>query len=341
MRRRERGELVKLTSFLTIMALVTVYLFLVMGDVRSGDRTIYRATFVDVSGLKSGDEVRVASVAVGTIKSVDVRADSSVDVVFDVASDITLNTTTSATVTYKNLVGDRYLALDRKASSGPVLPAGGSIPTSRTGASLDLDTLLNGFKPLFVGLNPQRINELSLQLVNVLQGQEGAIRQLLSTVASVTSNIGDREQLVSQVVRNLNDVVGEVDTHSDGLDTLVTALSQLVGGLDAQDAQILDAASQISGFSKKAKGVLQKARADLTPTLTDLEKASRGLDAQQENLKGVLRQLPRHYETLGQSSSYGAFFNFFLCGVRVQLTDEATGLPIATPWINSDLARCK
>ena len=340
-RRQQRSELIKLTAFLSTMVLITVYLFLVMGDVRPGDRTVYRASFADVSGLKPGDQVRVASVAVGTVKTIEVNADSTVDVTFDVQREIPLNTATTATVTYKNLVGDRYLALDRKTADAPRLAAGGLIPASRTQASLDLDTLLNGFKPLFVGLNPQQINKLSLQLVDVLQGQTGAIRQLLVSVASVTSTIGDREELVSAVVKNLNTVVGEVDTHSDGLDTLVTGLSDLVKGLEKQDTQVLDAADQISGFSRQATDVLQRARGDLTPTLTNLEAASRGLNSQQSNLRAVLAQLPKHYATLSQTSSYGAFFNFFLCGVRVQLTDETTGQPIVTPWINSDLARCK
>ena len=215
------------------------------------------------------------------------------------------------------------------------------IPASRTQASLDLDTLLNGFKPLFVGLNPQQINKLSVQLVDVLQGQTGAVRQLLASVASVTSTIGDREKLVGQVVRNLNTVVGEVDSHRDGLDTLVTGLSDLVKGLEKQDTQVLDAANQIGDFSEQAADVLQRARGDLTPTLKNLEEVGRGLNQQEGNLRKVLDQLPKHYDTLSQTSSYGSFFNFFLCGVRLQVADDKNGAPIATPWINSDVARCK
>ena len=345
-RRTQRKELIKLTVFLAFSAVIGVYLFLVMGDVRPGDRTVYRATFADVSGLKPGDQVRVASVVAGTVKSVDVGADATVQVSFDVESDIALNSSTTATVKYKNLVGDRYLALDRPKATGPdsdntVLEAGALLPASQTKASLDLDTLLNGFKPLFVGLNPQQINNLSQQLVDVLQGQTGAIRTLLTTVGSVTSTIGDREQLVGQVVRNLNTVVGEVDTHRDDLDTLVTGLSDLVDGLEKQDTQVLDAAEQVSDFSHDASDLLTSARGDLTPTLKNLTAASQGLNNQQSTLRTVLAQLPKHYSEIAQTSSYGNFFNFFLCGVRVQLTDESTGLPIITPWVNSSLNRCQ
>jgi phospholipid/cholesterol/gamma-HCH transport system substrate-binding protein len=54
----------------------------------------------------------------------------------------------------------------------------------------------------------------------------------------------------------------------------------------------------------------------------------------------VLRQLPRHYRKLQNAGSYGNFFNFFLCGVRVQ-TDLAGGQQMVTPWIRSDEERCK
>ena len=71
-----------------------------------------------------------------------------------------------------------------------------------------------------------------------------------------------------------------------------------------------------------------RARGDLTPDLRALTEAARGLNLEKEELVAVLRQLPRHYRKLQNAGSYGNFFNFFLCGVRLQ-TDAAAGVPDA------------
>ena len=52
------------------------------------------------------------------------------------------------------------------------------------------------------------------------------------------------------------------------------------------------------------------------------------------NLQDVLTNLPKHYRAMQEVTSYGTFFNFFMCGVRIQ-TDLGT-----SPWIHSDAARC-
>jgi phospholipid/cholesterol/gamma-HCH transport system substrate-binding protein len=79
-------------------------------------------------------------------------------------------------VRYRNLIGDRILELDKGRRSAQPLAAGGTIAIAQTAPAVDLDALLNGFKPLFAGLDPSQINQLSGQLVEVLQGQTTAHR---------------------------------------------------------------------------------------------------------------------------------------------------------------------
>ena len=89
---------------------------------------------------------------------------------------------------YKNLIGDRYLELSGGSNGrGTTLQPGATIPASRTSPALDLDTLLNGFKPLFAGLDPKQINAVSSEIVQVFQGESGTIGTLLATVSSLTA----------------------------------------------------------------------------------------------------------------------------------------------------------
>jgi len=341
-KRRQRSDLIKFTSFLAIAAVFTVWVAAVTGEYRPGGRDDYRAVFDDVSGLAVGDEVRVAGVDVGKVTGIDVQPDSSVIVSFDVREGQRLTKGTHATIQYRNLIGDRVVQLtpgDAKGDGGQPLAAGGTLPAAQTASALDLDTLLNGFKPLFAGLSPTQVNELSGQLVQVLQGQQAAVATLVQHVASFTTTIGSREEVIGQVIRNLNSVLGTVDSRKETVGLLLDRLDTLLKGLDAQDTQVLDAAARIDRFATETAELAGRARGDLRTDLQGLAVSARGINRKSDVLEAVLQNLPSHYRAIQNTASYGNFFNFFLCGVRVE-----TGLgkaQVTTPWIYSDAPRCK
>ena len=62
--REGRATAIKLGIFTAVMALVLAGLVVVFSEYRSGDFENYNADFTDVSGLESGDKVRIAGVEV-------------------------------------------------------------------------------------------------------------------------------------------------------------------------------------------------------------------------------------------------------------------------------------
>lgn len=334
-RKRERADLVKFGAFLALAAAVTVWTAAVTGEYRPGERETYHAVFEDVSGLSVGDDVRIAGVDVGKVKDIDVQDDNSVLVSFDVRSEQKLTTATHAAVQYRNLTGDRVINLTRGNGRAAALDVGGTIPVNQTASALDLDTLLNGFRPLFAGLSPTEINQLSGQLVQVLQGQQSAVATLVNNVASFTTTIGAREELIGQVIGNLNSVLGTVDENSGELGELIDGLDALLTGLDEQDTQLLGAAAEIDRLGRQTSTLLAGARHDLRNDLAALFVAARGLNRNADTLEQVLAALPPHYRAMQNMASYGNFLNFFLCGVRLQ-TDLGT-----SPWYYSGAERCR
>ncbi|MEZ0580244.1 MCE family protein [Nocardioides sp. MH1] len=340
-KRKERGDLIKFTAFLTMAAVFTLWVAAVTGEIRPGDRETYHAVFDDVSGLAVGDEVRIAGVDVGKVREIDVQADNTVLVTFDVRKGQQLTTGTHANIQYRNLIGDRVIQLTRGDKGGDeVLTVGGTLPATQTASALDLDNLLNGFKPLFAGLSPTQINELSGQLIQVLQGQQSSVATLVNHVAAFTTTIGRREELIGEVIRNLNSVLGTVNDRKKTLGLLIDRLDALLTGLDKQDTQILDAAATIGTFADRTSTLVTRARGDLRADLQGLAVTARGVNKNADTLEAVLNKLPIHYDKLQNTASYGNFFNFFLCGVRIQtgLNNEQS---ILTPWVYSDAPRCK
>lgn len=336
LRRRERSDLLKFGIFLVVAGLFTYWVGVVTAAHRPGDRVTYDAVFANVSGLQEGDSVRIAGVDVGKVTGLTVQRDATVRVSFDVPRDQRLNASTEATVQYRNLIGDRIVQLSRPDPDARPIKAGDTIPISQTRPALDLDLLLNGFKPLFAGLAPAQINAFSGDLIKILQGQSSAISTLVERAASLTTTLGNRQDLIGQVIRNLNTVVGTLDDKRETIQELIDQFSRLLHGLEQQDAQILDAAAKTDRFAREAASVVQAGRGDLAADLTQLTRAANGINQEQATLQQVLQKLPNHYAAVQNTASYGNYFNFFLCGVRLQ-----TEASVTTPWIMSDAQRCQ
>lgn len=101
----ENGTLVKVGVFTTVMLLVAASLVVVFGEFRFAAGNTYHAIFENASRLKSGQDVRIAGVPVGTVKSIKLAEDNTVDVTFDVNKKYQLYTSTRALIRYENLVG--------------------------------------------------------------------------------------------------------------------------------------------------------------------------------------------------------------------------------------------
>ena len=243
------GPLVKFLIFVLVTVLATGLLIMTIAnnDLRSSNS--YTARFTDVTALNEGDEVRISGVKVGEIENIRVVDRRLAEVKFSVAQR-KLPKSVTATIKYRNLVGQRYLALEQ--GPGPVnqhLPAGGTIPLAQTKPALDLTTLLGGFKPLFQALSPKDVNQLSYEIIQVLQGEGGTVQSLLSHTSSLTSAIAAKDQVIGQVVNNLNGVLGTVNARDQQLSGLIVQLQQVVSGLSADRDSIGDAVGALDGLT--------------------------------------------------------------------------------------------
>ena len=102
---------------------------------------------------------------------------------------------TVASVTYQNIVGQRYLGLslgrEGKAGSRRQLPSGSVIPRERTEPSFDVTVLLNGFEPLFSVLNPHDADNLTKGVIASLQGDTSSLATLVSQTSTLTETSPD------------------------------------------------------------------------------------------------------------------------------------------------------
>jgi phospholipid/cholesterol/gamma-HCH transport system substrate-binding protein len=307
--------LIKSAIFIVVTVLATALLAVSISN-GSGGGHAYLAEFTDVTSLNKGDDVRMAGVRVGQVTSISITDHRIAKVRFTVDTDVKLASTVTAAIRYRNLVGQRYIALDQGVGAPDShLSTGATIGLDRTQPALDLTVLFNGFQPLFQALDPQQINQLSYEVIQVFQGEGSTIDDLISQTASLTSTVAGKDQVIGEVIDNLNSVLDTVNSHGDQLSTMVITLQQLVSGLSSDRSSIGSAISGISGLTNSVGSLLDQGRQPLQQDIASLGALSGNLASQSPALNQFLQNLPVKLNAIGKLASYGSWLNFYLCSV--------------------------
>ena len=345
---------IKLGVFTVISLLVTGLLVAIMGNIGFGSSTEYQAIFSSASSLEKGDDVRVAGVSVGEVKDVEHYERAHALVTFAIESDVPITTASRAEIRFLNLVGDRYLALEQGADANAGrLKEGGRLPIEQTSPALDLTTLFNGFKPLFQALQPDQVNELTMNIVQVLQGEGGTIQGLLEHTASLTNTLADRDQLIGEVVDNLGQTLETVDSRREQLSELVVELKGWMGDL-ARDRDVIgNSLNHISDLTVEVAGLLHEGRPLLKADIAKVRRLA-GMLNQPENRQEVIEifdRLPESMTDQTRTGTYGSWYQYYVCGVSAKFTlpAELGSLPIIKDLMNqlnsygmsSTAARCQ
>ncbi len=268
------------------------------------------------------------SVRSATIK---LNPDNTVDVAFDVDKRYQLYTSTRAVVRYENLVGDRYLEITAGPGELRKIPPGSTIPRDNTQPALDLDALLGGLRPVLKGLDGAKINEVSSAVMELLQGQGGALSNLLSTTSAFTQNLAARDQLIGDVINNLNTVLGTVDEKGAQFDATVDQLQKLLTGLAQGRDPIAGAIPPLASAENDLTDMLQQSRRPVQGVIENVRPFAQRFDERKADVNKVIEPLAENYLRLNALGAYGSFFNIFYCSTRLKINGPA-GSDILVPF---------
>lgn len=342
-------SLIKLGIFGAITLLMTAFLAFAIANTSGGGGKKFSAIFSDVTSLNKGDEIRIAGVRVGQVKKIEIVNQRQARVEFELSDRDWLPSTTTATIRFRNLVGQRYISLaEGQGRQGQKINAGATLPIDQTRPAVNLTTLFNGFKPLFQTLNADDVNKLSFQIIQVFQGEGGTVADLVRNTAGLTNKLADKDAVIGNVVNNLNGVLDTVNQHDKDLDSLIVNTQQLVTGLANDRGTVGSAVQSLAGLTDATAGLLEPTRPSIQGSVGALNGLAGELNNQNEKIDKVLKTLPIKLEKLSRIASQGSWFQYYLCGLDLQVgpgVSSTLNLPAALPTVNQPLytnaaARC-
>src|SRR3954447_26441921 len=126
------GSAWRFAIFAAVTVLATALLALTIANVDTQSTQPYSAVFTDAANVISGDEVRYAGVRVGTVSGVSLYHGTQAKVSFKLDDNVDLTSTTQLAIRYRNLIGQRYLAVVDGPTGGTPESSGYVVPLSRT-----------------------------------------------------------------------------------------------------------------------------------------------------------------------------------------------------------------
>ena len=312
-----RAPLIGLALFMVVASVLT---WLVYGSLRrdvAGKTASYSAVFTDVYGLREGDDVRMAGVRVGRVEKIDIDGKLA-KVSFIVQQEQRLFGNTVASVTYQNIVGQRYLGLSLgQEGTRNLLPPGSVIPPERTEPSFDVTALLDGYEPLFSLFNPHDADNLTKAVIQSLQGDTSSLATLVSQTSTLTDTFAGRDQALGDTITNLNKVVASLAAQNDNLDGVITQTGDMVSELDRRRPELVSSV-----------GSLARVLDRLSTSVVDVYPAARQfIDRQPGATRHILSvepqvaffadNIPLMMKGIIRAGNQGAYGNGYVCDVNL------------------------
>ena len=328
------APLVKMIVFAAVTITLTALLGLTIANSTLGPTSGYTARFADATGLNIGDDIRMSGVRIGQVTDISVAENKYADVRFDIEASRVLPRMVTATIKYRNMIGQRYVSLGLGAGdTNAVLRPGDTIPVSRTQPALNLTQLFNGFQPLFQALQPGDVNKLAGELIQVLQGEGGTIDSVLAHTASLASTVASKDQVIGQVIDNLNTVLTTVNDRTNEVSGLIDQLQQLATGLAQQRDSIGNAIGGLGELTTATAGLLSSVRPPLKDDIAALGDLAGTLADHGDTVDKFLAGLPHKVETINRVSSYGGWYNYYLCSMSGRIGVSDLGISVDLPLV--------
>ncbi|WP_433249951.1 MCE family protein [Actinomadura nitritigenes] len=284
----------KFVVFGIVTTLLTVYMaFRIVGtDLGSGLHL--RATFDDVSGLRSGDEVKVAGTRVGRVTSVKV-VDGRAVVGMKIRPSLRIPVDSSAVVRWKDLIGKREVYLET-GSSRTMLKDGQRL--TRTRSAADLGALINDLGPLVGGIDPDEINKILQSFATALDGNQDRIDRMSVNLAALLRTLGSRSDTIRQMIgdyRTVTDALAARDrqiTETIGnLTDLTRAFAQDRGALGTASTRLGDVATNLDKVLGGSAPQLGRVVQGTTDLMEITHRRMRDIDKMIKSLPAALQAL--------------------------------------------------
>ena len=276
-----------------------------------GDGPTYTADFTEAAGLRTGDDVSVAGVSVGSVSAVELE-DGHVRVEFRV-KDAWLGDQSRAAIRIQTLLGAKYLAITPVGTSA--LKTSDTIPLERTDAPFDVTSAFQQLASTVDEVDTDQLGQSFEVLSQAFADTPDTVRATLSGLTDLSRSISSRDAELGKLLANTRTVTSTVVDSNSQIQALITDGDTLLAELQARSQAITALFQGTVQLSQQLTGLVQDNQATLGPALASLSQVTTVLQDNQANLQKAVSLLGPYYSQLNDAVGNGRWLDTYICGL--------------------------
>jgi phospholipid/cholesterol/gamma-HCH transport system substrate-binding protein len=310
---------VKFAIFGAVCLALTLWLAFVIGNREFGDplnrdNFTLTAAFDDVTGLLVNDEVKIAGVEVGKVTGITTEAGRAV-VSFQVRNDYrdALPVDTSASIRWRNLIGQRFLYLVPGQASTMLEPDDevcGDESVCTNDSVADLGALFNRLGPIVSAIDEGQVNDFLETFTQALEGNTDRLGQTLADLGTLTEGLAGRDAAISSLLEDLNTVAGTLTARDQQIRTLLDNLVVLAQTFSDNTDVVDRSLAEFASFSTDLSTLLETNAAQIDAIIANLDSVvDTEVITRLEGLRGALDGLDEASRAVFNAGRNGEWLN--------------------------------
>ena len=309
---RERNPIV--VGLVSVAVLAVLMLFAFSLNRFTFLRGVYtiEADFADAAGLTPENEVRVAGLKVGKVRSVELasaggtssagaRVFDRVRVVMEISSGVKLGHLTEAEIKLKTILGSKFVDIVPRGNA-PYVRAGERIPLQRTRIPFELYEVTNRTVATVGELDAEALNDSLRELADLTEDPEGDLGRALRGLARASQGLADRDAELQELIRSGSRILEVLGSRSEALGRIFDSGAELLTALAERRDALARFVRGSDRLAAELSDLIRSTRSDLDPALRDLHEVL-------EVVRADLAPLERAVEILGPTArSFGRAF---------------------------------
>jgi phospholipid/cholesterol/gamma-HCH transport system substrate-binding protein len=271
----------------------------------------YEAEFTEAAGLQAEDQVTVAGVEVGRVKSVELERDH-VLVTFNV-SDAWIGNRTTGSIEIRTLLGSKILALDPRGDAEQ--DPSDVITSDRTKSPFDVVDAFNGLSGTIDQLDTQQLATSLQTLSDTFRDTPKEVRGSLDGLSRLSQTISSRDAQLKSLLAGTRQLSTTLANRRGDVVKLINDGNLLLGELQARKDAIANLLDGTKKLSVQLRGLVADNKAQLRPTLETLDKVLEVLERNRDDLGELLDKEAVFLRVFGNAPSNGRWFDNYACGL--------------------------
>jgi phospholipid/cholesterol/gamma-HCH transport system substrate-binding protein len=240
----------------------------------------YTAVLEHSAGLRTGEEVQVAGVGSGEVRSITLDG-HSVKVDFTLDSDVRLGRDTRAAVKVATLLGSHFLEVEPRGSGSLT---DDTIPLAHTSVPFNLQDVIEGSVGELDKLDGVTVAKSLSVLADTLRDTPADAQAAIDGVARLSAAAARRSDQMRQLLEASSNVTTDLAKNSQQIIDLIRqsnlVLAELTKRRDVIHAMLVDSRE----LAEQITGILDDNEADLRPLMKDFNAALANLKKQEKKV---------------------------------------------------------